>query len=114
MILVIEDDPGIRQMLGLALESLGHRVRLSDGRGPVVIEGVDAVIMDLRLGDRTALDVLAAQPELRTRPLILATADERGPVQRAVPEATVLRKPFDLEVLERMLDDALAGTASTG
>jgi DNA-binding NtrC family response regulator len=114
MILVIEDDPGIRQMLGLALESLGHDARLADGRGPVDTADVDAVIIDLRLGERTAHELLVAQPELRARPLIVATADPRVPEQEAIPGAVVLRKPFDLETLGSVLDEALDGTATSG
>jgi two-component system, NtrC family, nitrogen regulation response regulator GlnG len=105
-ILVVEDDAGIRHMLGMAIEALGHDVRLATGVGAVDATGVDAAILDLRLGNRSALDLLAAQPELRSLPLILCSAGEVA-AARSVPGARILRKPFDLEALEAALSAAL-------
>jgi DNA-binding NtrC family response regulator len=113
LVLVVEDDPGIRHMLRLVLESLGHQTRLEDGRGPVDASGVDVAIMDLRLGDRTAWDLLQADPELRSKPLILATADSHTPMLDELSHAVVLVKPFDLETLEEALERALSGTGAS-
>src|SRR5688500_7017798 len=105
-VLVIEDDAGIREMLGLALEELGHEAHLASGVGPVRTAGMDAAILDLRLGNRSALDVLDAHPELRKLPLIICTAGDPAPAA-AIVGAVVLPKPFDLVSLERVLAAAL-------
>jgi two-component system nitrogen regulation response regulator GlnG/two-component system response regulator AtoC len=106
-VLVIEDDPGIRHMLGLAIESLGHEARLEDGQRSVDGQGVDAVILDIRLGDRTGLDLLEEQPELQQLPLIVTTAGGRS-ATAAISGALALAKPFDLASLETALGEALA------
>lgn len=109
-VLVVEDDPGIRQMVVLALRSAGHEVRTSDGRGEVEAGDADVVLLDVRLGNRTAHELLAANPALASRELILMTASAR-PREAAVglPEPiAILSKPFDLSAL----DEALAGAAS--
>jgi two-component system, NtrC family, nitrogen regulation response regulator GlnG len=105
-ILVVEDDAGIRHMLGMAIEALGHEVRLATGVGDVDTTGVHVAVLDVRLGNRSALDLLDAQPELRSLPLILCSAGEVAAAQ-AVPGARVLRKPFDLDALEAALSAAL-------
>jgi DNA-binding NtrC family response regulator len=106
-VLVIEDDAGIREMLGLALDGLGHEAHLASGIGPIPTAGMDAAILDLRLGNRSALDVLDAYPELRKVPLIVCTAGDPAPAA-AIEGAIVLRKPFDLVALERVLGAALS------
>jgi DNA-binding NtrC family response regulator len=115
-VLVVDDDTAIRQMLQLALAESGHDVELSDGRGTVDSTGIDVIVMDLRLGRRTAFDLLAEQPELASRPLVLitATSDRVEVPDSLATRAQVLRKPFDLETLERAIRDALeAPTRST-
>jgi DNA-binding NtrC family response regulator len=105
-VLVVEDDPGIRNMLGLALTAFGDLPTLSDGRGAVDARSLDVAILDVRLGNRSALDFLAANPDLRRLPIILASAGDLRGVQEHVPGALVLQKPFDLGALERALDEA--------
>jgi DNA-binding NtrC family response regulator len=112
-ILVIEDDAGIRHMLGMALEALGHEPVLASGVGTVNASGVDAAIIDFRLGTRSAVDVLDAQPELRQVPLIACTAGDPESAA-AIDGALVLRKPFDLDALERVLGQALAADRAPG
>ena len=79
LILVIEDEPGIRDFLERGLSDLGFRVQsASDGRTGAIKalrEGVELVVLDLMLPDRSGFDVLdeihAAKPRL---PVILLTA----------------------------------------
>ncbi len=109
--LVVDDDAGIRDMLAMALRDAGHAVRLSDGHGPVAVADADVVLLDGRLGDRTAHDVIAETPELAHRPVILMTAT--GAVSDALSDRlahmSVLRKPFDLRALEAAIDQAARG-----
>jgi DNA-binding NtrC family response regulator len=107
-VLVVDDDPGIRQMLRLALESAGYVVRVDDGRGPLDLPGVDVVLLDVRLGSATAQDLLSAHPDLAERPIVAMTAS--GSPRSAVdglPAREVLAKPFDLDALEDAIDRAI-------
>jgi DNA-binding response OmpR family regulator len=110
-VLVVDDDTAIRQMLHLALAESDHDVRLADGRSTVDASQIDVVVMDVRLGRRTAFDLLAEQPELASRPLVLMTAtSDRVDVPPSLPSGVrILRKPFDLEALEGAIRDALDG-----
>jgi DNA-binding response OmpR family regulator len=78
-ILVIEDEPGIRDFLARGLRDLGFNVRCApDGRSGTIQalrEGFELVVLDLMLPDRSGYEVLAeiraAKPRL---PVILLTA----------------------------------------
>lgn len=78
-ILVIEDEPGIRDFLQRGLQDLGFRVRTAaDGHTGAIEalrESFELVVLDLMLPDRSGYDVLAeiraAKPRL---PIILLTA----------------------------------------
>jgi DNA-binding response OmpR family regulator len=79
LILVIEDEPGIRDFLERGLSDLGFRVRTApDGRSGAIDalrEGYELVVLDLMLPDRSGYDVLqeirSAKPRL---PVIVLTA----------------------------------------
>ena len=111
----MEDDPGIRNMLGMAITAFGDLPTLTDGRDPVDVGGIDLSILDVRLGNRSVVDFLAAHPDLRQRPIILASAGDPRTLSELVPGALVLQKPFDLDALERAMEDATAiGEVSGG
>jgi two-component system nitrogen regulation response regulator NtrX len=61
-VLIVDDEPNIRRMLGSLLRSEGFRVReAGSGKGAlseVTAEEPDAVLMDLYMGEETGLDVL--------------------------------------------------------
>ena len=61
-ILIVDDEPNIRRTLRLALESMGHGVEEAASRGDALqwIErrAFDLVLIDLRLGDESGLDLL--------------------------------------------------------
>ncbi|HET6230219.1 MAG TPA: sigma-54 dependent transcriptional regulator [Longimicrobiaceae bacterium] len=65
-ILIVDDEPNIRRMLGALLRAEGFRTReAGSGRGAlaeVMAEEPDAVLMDLYMADETGLDAL---PKLR-------------------------------------------------
>ncbi|MFL5680460.1 MAG: response regulator [Chloroflexota bacterium] len=109
-VLVVDDDPAIRTMLDLALREAGFQVVLSDGRAVDDTRDADVALLDVRLGNRTARELLDDSPALRSVPIILMTAttgvDTAG---RLFPEArAALKKPFDLDDLERTIR-AVAG-----
>lgn len=113
--LVVDDDAGIRQMLSIALAEAGHEVRLEDGRGPIDAGDADVLVLDLRLGDRSAQDLLAEQPLLRELPTVLMTAaGSTEAAIRGVPARSVLAKPFDLDALEDAIRSAAGSRGAPG
>jgi DNA-binding NtrC family response regulator len=112
-VLVIDDDAAIRMMLDLALREAGFEVVLSDGGAVDDAARADVALLDVRLGNRTARELLDESPTLRSVPIILMTAttgiDTAG---RMFPEArAALKKPFDLDDLEQIIRAVAAGSA---
>ncbi|HTO08658.1 MAG TPA: PAS domain S-box protein [Myxococcota bacterium] len=117
-VLVVEDDPSVRRLLTLLLESSGYRVfaaasgdealRLADA-GPLA---VDLVLSDYVLpgisGVEVCLELRRRHPELRF--VVMTGHAELPPVGAAgLPEgAELLGKPFTREQLEEALARQLA------
>jgi DNA-binding response OmpR family regulator len=111
-VLVIDDDPGIREMLGLALREAQFEVALSDGRGLHGAGGADVILLDVRLGNRSARELLAEVPTLADVPIIVMTATvEVDAAARGLSGvAGFVAKPFDLDVLEQIIRDVFAAS----
>lgn len=124
-ILVVDDEPAQRELLGGFLESLGFRVREAES-AEAMLEAVrqappDLILLDVRLPGISGLDAL---PEIRKLaeglPVILITAhaDLRQAVSAVKTGADdYLVKPLDLDELEAAIGDALgrtAGRSATG
>ena len=78
-ILLVDDDPGVSEVIGLLLEREGYRVECaSTVRGALQKIGaaaVDLVVTDLKLPDGTGLDVIAGVRARRPRlPIIMITS----------------------------------------
>jgi two-component system NtrC family response regulator len=120
-VLVIDDEPGQREMLRLLLEDAGYRVEeASSGEvGLALLRATPermVVLLDQRMpgmGGDEVLATVAADANLTTRhAYILVTASPRtlgtGPVlppQRPIP---VVDKPFDVEALLAVVAAAAA------
>ncbi len=109
-VLVVEDDPSIRQLLSDALEQEGHKVVAAcDGEEAIRLaeqDQPDAVVLDLGLpllhGDVVAARIRASTE--RSIPFIVVTASYR--IDEAVSRvraAFYLTKPFDVAELLRMV-----------
>jgi DNA-binding response OmpR family regulator len=113
-VLVVEDDNGIREMLGLALRESGYRVSLSNGSvlRSEDVPDVDVVLLDLRLGQADAREIVAGAPSLASVPVIVITAALDAEREAAgIPSvAGVIRKPFDLDDLEASIRRVVAAT----
>jgi two-component system OmpR family response regulator len=109
-VLVIDDDPGIRQMLGLALREANFDVVLSDGLAVHDAGAADVILLDVRLGNRSARELLADVPSLADVPIIVMTAvvDIEAAARELSGIAGVVAKPFDLDVLEATIRDVVA------
>ncbi|MBI5536773.1 MAG: sigma-54-dependent Fis family transcriptional regulator [Deltaproteobacteria bacterium] len=115
-VLVVEDERGVREGLGRAIEKLGHKPLLAAGiaEAKKAIEqgSVDCVLLDIRLKDGDGLTLLREIREgaLRELPVIVATAygDSERTIQAMRDGAfDYLTKPFDLPHLLATVDRAI-------
>ncbi|HZM17667.1 MAG TPA: response regulator [Candidatus Krumholzibacteria bacterium] len=120
-VLLAEDDDEMRYLLAGALLKQGHdvvpmpnglqlleEVATSERRG----DPVDVVITDVRMPGVTGLEALEWLRELGCRaPLLVITAFGDEPTHaeaRRLGATAVLDKPFDMEVLTRLVEEVLA------
>ncbi|MDQ2990438.1 MAG: response regulator, partial [Pseudomonadota bacterium] len=104
-ILVVEDDPGVRQFIVECLEMAGHRVTQADHgeAGLAQIDGAepDLMIVDFLMpgmnGAQLAAEVGIKRPDL---PIIIATGyADMQEIERVVGKNAVLKKPFQVRDL---------------
>jgi DNA-binding NtrC family response regulator len=112
-VLVTDDDPLLRWALCSRLEELGLEViEAASVRGTLEREGeADLVLLDVRLPDgdglKAAREMLRRRPQ---RPLLLMTAFATPELAAEAARAGVrhcLEKPFDMDVVARIVDDTL-------
>ncbi|HEY0625643.1 MAG TPA: PAS domain-containing protein [Allosphingosinicella sp.] len=119
-ILLIDDDPEVRDFLTDSLQSLGHSV-VAAGSGQEGLERLaeskpDLVLLDYAMpamhGAEVARAVHAAHPHL---PIIFVTgyAESEQIDAASGPDVAVLKKPFTIADLTKILAEKLHGT-STG
>ena len=107
-ILLVEDDPAIREALDEVLGDLGYEVvSAPDGRGGLELAAEQAepcpILLDWRmpvLDGSEFLNRLRELPRGREFPVILSTADRSATAVTVGGQvAAVLSKPFDLDSL---------------
>jgi CheY-like chemotaxis protein len=107
-ILLVEDDPAIREALDEVLGDLGYEVvSAPDGRGGLELAAEQAepcpILLDWRmpvLDGHEFLNRLRELPRGREFPVILSTADRSATAVTVGDQvAAVLSKPFDLDSL---------------
>lgn len=115
-VLLVDDDPGLLQLLEIRLESFGYHT-LSAASGPEALEllarqPVQALITDLRMEPMDGRELFAAvRDRWPTVPVIMLTA--HGTIREAV-DATVegvfsfLTKPVEPAELQSVLDRAMS------
>ncbi len=114
-ILIVEDDPGLRQMLTWELGDLGYRVSAAKDCGEALDlasrRSFEVALLDFRLPDGTGLDLLAALRSLwPALPVIMISALAGAEVQaqaRRLGAARFLSKPASVQVLDRMFREIL-------
>jgi CheY-like chemotaxis protein len=113
-VLVIDDDPDVREFIAATLEEQGYRVRrASDGKEGLVQlarSRADLVIIDFIMpgisGAEVASRILADAPN---QPILFVSGySETDSVKRAAPDAPLLAKPFRADALERAVRSAIA------
>jgi DNA-binding NtrC family response regulator len=107
-VLIVDDEPGVREGLVRAVASRGHTpvpaASLADARRLLETEPIECVLLDVRLKDGDGLDLLR---ELRSgkhadTPVIMATAygdSERTIEAMKAGAFEYVTKPFDLPLL---------------
>ena len=104
-ILVVEDEPGLRKVLGTLLRRGGYAVELADSgtKGCELLgrEAYDLVITDLRIPGASGLEVLrTSRQHLPEAPVIIVTAystDEAAEEARQLGAFNYILKPFDAD-----------------
>ncbi|MFP4474271.1 MAG: sigma-54-dependent transcriptional regulator [Desulfatibacillaceae bacterium] len=114
-ILVIDDEPSMRELLELMLVREGYEVKCaSDGNQALAIlkkEPWDLLLCDIRLGDISGIDVLRVAKQTVPEPVVImisAYASTETAVQ-AMNEGAFdyIPKPFDNEELKETIANAL-------
>ena len=113
-LLVVDDDPDVRNLLGLCARSFGHTVRTAGGAAAAIRAAGGESVLDLAVLDVTmpGLHGFALLERLRESrpdlPAVVVTG-ARGMEEKAEhARAHLLRKPFAAEALRRVIDLALA------
>jgi DNA-binding response OmpR family regulator len=116
VVLVVEDDPQVRQSVQWSLEDEGLTVEIAaDGREALFKASrlqPALVVLDHGLPDRNGAEVAA---ELRQRcgdhlPILLFTGDGQAKEKAAAAGAfAYLHKPFDMDRLVKLVHDSLSG-----
>lgn len=110
-ILIVEDDPVLREVMTRSLVQAGHRVdaaaTAADANHFWQVQPYDAVLLDLNLPDGSGLDVLRAARARHDRtPVLALTARNRTDERIAGLDAGAddyLGKPFDLAEVDARL-----------
>ncbi|MCU1276685.1 MAG: Response regulator of zinc sigma-54-dependent two-component system [bacterium] len=116
LVLIVEDEPGVREGLVDAVERLGHEAAaaasLAEARRALTARTPDCVLLDIRLRDGDGLDLLreiraGAQRDV---PVIVATAygdSERTIAAMRDGAFDYLTKPFDFPALLATVERAV-------
>jgi PAS domain S-box-containing protein len=115
-VLVIDDDPDVRQFIAAGLEEYGHEViEAADGGEGIekfASTNPDLVIVDYIMPGLSGAEV--AGHMLATRPgqpiLFVSGYNETDAIRRVAPDAQILAKPFRAAALEDAVRAALART----
>lgn len=107
-ILVVDDEPLIALMLQDWLADLGHLTvgpvgSVKEALRLAASETLHAAILDVTLSDGDCYEVAEALRQ-RAVPIIFATGLDAGSIDARFHPALTLLKPFDLDMLVRVLD----------
>jgi two-component system KDP operon response regulator KdpE len=122
-VLIVDDEPDIRQMLRLILQLDGHEItEAADGREAIerASDMPDIIILDIRLPDIDGLEVLRllkGNAALAHIPVICVSAHSSPATQQEARELSAVAyvsKPFDFAHLRAVTAAAAARGAAPG
>ncbi len=119
-ILLVDDDPDIRQIAGLSLRRIGKFEVVAAASGPEALEAAgrqapDLVLLDVSMPGMdgpSTLQALRSEPATAKVPVVFFTAtSSQQEVARlcALGAVAVIPKPFDVAALPRQVGDILRG-----
>jgi CheY-like chemotaxis protein len=118
-ILIIDDEPPVRKMIGRVLHARGHQIfEAGDGlEGLEQAAGIrpDLILLDIGMPKINGLELcrlLKSDPKTATAHVLFLTGEDRlGVVEDALKEGAsgYVVKPFDLGRLAEKIDTLLAG-----
>jgi DNA-binding response OmpR family regulator len=114
-VLVVEDDPSIRETLGMVLEACEYQADLMDS-GEKALEYLkgtwpDVMLLDLTLEGMTGEEVYEQIKERfgRVPPTVVLSAVQHAENRvRNLPGASFLGKPYTIEELSAVIEQAVA------
>ena len=106
-VLVVDDDQSLRLLCRVNLELDGYTVLEATGVGQakemLAAGGIDAMLLDLHLGDGDGRDLLAYLGADRPPVALFTGSEQIGPALHEVADA-VLSKPFEIGLLRATVD----------
>jgi CheY-like chemotaxis protein len=118
-VLVVDDEALIISLLTLALEGEGYQVEVAvngqDALDKVKRQAPDAILLDVMmpvLDGWQFIKQLRADPATRQIPVIVLSAAYDAAKHPALGSLVFLPKPFDVDMLLILLDDALSNQES--
>ena len=113
-VLIVEDDVMIRMLIEDMLADLGFAVagqaaRVHDALAALKNTDIDVAILDVNLSGETTGPVAEALAAQGT-PFVFATGYGEHGLPEQFRDRPLLKKPFQIDGLKRMLDTALART----
>jgi CheY-like chemotaxis protein len=111
-VLIVEDDVMIRMLIEDMLTDLGFTVAAEASKVPEALAAVrsidiDVAILDVNLSGETTGPVAEALAA-RGTPFVFATGYGEHGLPEQFRDRPLLKKPFQIDSLKRMLDTALA------
>jgi CheY-like chemotaxis protein len=111
-VLIVEDDVMIRMLMEDMLADLGFAVAAQAAKIPEALAAVrdteiDVAILDVNLNGETTSPIAEALAA-RGTPFVFATGYGEHGLPEQFRDRPLLKKPFQIESLKRMLDTALA------
>jgi CheY-like chemotaxis protein len=111
-VLVVEDDVMIRMLIEDMLTDLGFAVaaqaaKVTDALAAAQSADIDVAILDVNLSGETTGPVAEALAA-RGTPFVFATGYGEHTLPEQFRDRPLLKKPFQIDGLKRMLDTALA------
>ena len=123
-ILIVEDNPDYREILGLFITNMGHQaIKAKNSYQAITLaeaEGPDLILMDMQLPDVDGVKttaMLKQNPKTARIPVVALTAwisalgEEKG---LKVGIATYLIKPVSLQMLKQTIEEYTHGSLARG